>query len=152
MKLFKKIGNWFKWAYTSLNTIARKNVPIAVRFVEGVKKVMDGPVDDIILTLITTAIPGEADDLLLKKVHGLIETILPKVLLELKMINVTINLATPESQLVALLDQLRFKSTSDKGAFLQEIAAQSVVYLSDGKLTLEEAKKLAQAYYDYYKL
>ena len=124
-------------------------VPIAIRVVQGVKNVMDGPVDDVILTIVKAAIPGDADDVLIDKVHKTVETWIPKILLELNMVKAVADIEDTNEQLKAILDQLKLSSDETKNIFYHGIASLILEKLSDGKFDWTDATAVAEYYYQH---
>lgn len=124
-------------------------VPIAIGVVEGTKKVMDGPVDDIILSIIKNAIPGDADDKLIDKVHKTVEEWLPKILLELKLVNSVASIEDRNEQLKAILAQLKLSSDETKNIIYHGIASLILEKLSDGKFDWTDATAVAEYYYQH---
>ena len=86
-KLLKKIWNFIKKIFDKLDDSVKVVVPTATKIVEAVKAVMDSPVDDVIAEILKRVIPGTTDDVLIDKVKEFIEKMLPKVLIELNLVN-----------------------------------------------------------------
>ena len=82
----KEIWGVVKTAYDKLTGATKKFIPVAINVVEGIRKAMDSPVDDVVLTIVKTAIPGDADDKFIDKAKATIEQWLPKILIELKLV------------------------------------------------------------------
>jgi hypothetical protein len=57
-EILKKITDWVKNLYQKTDDDLKKYVPIAINIVNGIKKFMDSPADDVILSLVEMAIPG----------------------------------------------------------------------------------------------
>ena len=147
-KVLKKIWNWVKDLYDGLVGSTKKYVPIAIKIVEGIKKVMDTPVDDIALAIVTTAIPGDADDKLVKKVKEFVELNLPKFLVELKIINEISNYPDLNSQLQGIITELKKLSPTAQAALWHTFASLAIEKLSDGECTWSDAVVLAEWYYN----
>ena len=146
-KVLKKIWNWVKDLYDGLVGSTKKYVPIAIKIVEGIKKVMDTPVDDIALAIVTTAIPGDSDDKLVKKVKEFVELNLPKFLVELKIINEISNYPDLNSQLQGIITELKKLSPTAQAALWHNFASLAIEKLSDGECTWSDAVVLAEWYY-----
>lgn len=147
-KVLKKIWNWVKDLYDGLVGSTKKYVPIAIKIVEGIKKVMDTPVDDIALAIVTTAIPGDADDKLVKKVKEFVELNLPKFLVELKIINEISNYPDLNSQLQGIITELKKLSPTAQAALWHTFASLAIEKLSDGECTWSDSVVLAEWYYN----
>jgi hypothetical protein len=124
-------------------------IPIAIGVVEGIKKVMDGPVDDVILSIVKAAIPGDADDKLIDKVHKTVQEWLPKVLFELKLINSINDIEDPNEKLKAILAELKLSSDETKNIIYHGIASLILEKLSDGKFDWTDATAISQYYYEH---
>lgn len=147
-KLLQKVWNWVKGLYEGLVGTTKKYVPVAIKIVEAIKKVMDSPVDDVALAIITMAIPGDADDKLVKKVKEFVEDNLPKFLVELKIINEISNYPDLNSQLQGIITELKKLSPTTQAALWHNFASLAIEKLSDGECTWADAVVLAEWYYN----
>src|ERR1700749_3829927 len=102
-KLLRRIWATIAGLFHNLDDELKKLVPVAINVVEGIKAVMDSPVADVLETIIKKAIPGDADDVLIDKITATIKTWIPKVLLELNMVNSIANIQDTNEQLNAIL-------------------------------------------------
>lgn len=146
------IGNFFRWLtklFNGLKSKARVFVPIAIKAVEAVKVVWDTPVDDILAFVVKAAIKGQADDILIDKIKVTVETWLPKILLELKMIDSIVQIENQNEQLKAILAQFKLSSDESKNIFLHGLAVLIAEKLSDGKLTWSESAQIMEAAFKY---
>jgi len=146
-RFFKKIWNGVKSLYNKLVDKTRDLVPVAVNIVEGVKTVVDSPVDDIVAELLKKAIPGVKDDIIIEKVHGIIIKQVPVILSRLLMIDSIANIKDPNQQLQAIVKQLRVASDEQKNVAYHGLATLIIEKLSDGKLTWGESAMIAEYYY-----
>jgi hypothetical protein len=144
-KLWAAIANLFH----KVEDEARIFVPIAIKVVEGLKAVIDSPVDDVLAAIIKNAIPGDADDKLIDKITGTINTWLPKVLLELNMIDAVVNVEDPNEQLKVILERLKLSSNESKNIFYHGIASLILEKLSDGKFDWTDATAVSEYYYQH---
>lgn len=110
---------------------------------------MDGPVDDVILSIIKNAIPGNADDVLIDKVHKTVQEWVPKILLELNLVNSIANIEDTNEQLKAILAQLKLSSDETKNIFYHGIASLILEKLSDGKFDWTDATAISEYYYQH---
>lgn len=146
-KFFSKIWNGVKRLYDKLVDKTRELVPVAINIVEGVKTVVDSPVDDIVAELLKKAIPGVKDDIVIDKVHGIIIKQVPIILSRLLMIDSIANIKDPNQQLQAIVKQLRVSSDEQKNVAYHGLATLVLEQLSDGKLTWGEAAMISEYYY-----
>jgi len=122
-------------------------VPIAINIVQAVKTVMDGPVDDIILAIIKKAIPGDADDALIDKITNVVKTWLPKILLELQLVESINKIEDPNEQLKAVLAQLKLSSDETKDIVYHGLATLIIEKLADGEISWSDSICISEYYY-----
>jgi hypothetical protein len=146
-KFLKKIWEAVKVVYEKLVGTTQKLVPVAINVVEGIKKVMDSPVDDIILGIIAAAIPGDADDKLIEKISLTVQKWIPKILLELKLVDSIAHITDPNEQLKAILAQLKLSSSETQNIIYHGMASLILEKLSDGKISWTDAVAISEYYY-----
>lgn len=147
MKVLKKLWAFISKVWDGLNAKAKELVPVAIKVVEGIKTAMDGPVDDIILTIVKSAIKGTADDVLIDRIKLTVETWIPKVLLELKLIDSIANIEDTNAQLQAVLVQLKLSSNETQNIVFHGISSLIIEKLSDGELSWSDAIAISEYYY-----
>ncbi len=148
-KIFKKIVAFIKKLYTSLKDETKHYLPIAISLVEGIKKVMDSPVDDVVLGVLEVVIPSIPKDKV-DTIKAKIEVALPKLLTELNLINSIANIENVNDQLQAILDALKVSSDDIKAEKYHTLASKLLVILGDGKITWGEAVMFTEWYYQTY--
>lgn len=146
-KFLKKLWAGISKAYKALVGTTQRYVPIAINIVEQVKKVMDSPVDDIILSIVTAAIPGDADDKLVAKVKGIVEEWLPKILLELQIVDAIAGITDPNEQIKAILAKLKFSSKETQNIFFHGFCSLLIEKLSDGNISWSDSVALSEYCY-----
>lgn len=146
-KILKKIWETIKNIYNHLIGDTQKYVPIAINIVEGMKKVMDTPVDDVVLEIIKVAIPGDADDKVIDKVKSVVETWVPKVLLELKIVNSIAGITDVNAQLQAILAEVKKLCPETQAILWHGFASLCIEKLSDGKITWSDGVALAEWFF-----
>lgn len=145
-KLIQKIFAFIKKLYNKLVDETKELVPVAIKVVEGIKKVMDSPVDDVTLAIIATIIPAlPKDKISYYKLK--LEDYLPKLILELNLVNTIANETDVNKQLQMILEQLKLSSDEVKAEKYHALASKILVILSDGKVTWSEAVILTEWYY-----
>ena len=135
--------------YSKLVDETKTYIPMAIRVVEVLKEVMDSPVDDIILAIMTRLVPT----LPLAQVaivKAKIEEYLPKLLLELNLVNDIANAGSINEQMQMILDALNLSSDEVKAEKYHLIASKLLVILSDKKVTWGEAVVFTEWYYQEY--
>lgn len=147
MKVLKKLWAFISKVWDGLNAKTKTLVPVAIKVVEGIKTAMDGPVDDIILTIVKSAIKGTADDVLIDKIKLTVETWIPKILLELNLVNSIANIEDTNAQLQAILAQLKLSSNETQNIVFHGISSLIIEKLSDGELSWSDAIAISEYYY-----
>lgn len=142
-RLIRRIGMFFQ----SLRKETKRMVPIAINVVEGLKKVIDSPVDDVILTVVKSAIPGTADDILIDKIQGVVKEWLPKVLFELYKVDTITQLSDQNDQLHAILAQFKLSSDESKNIFYHGFCSLILEKLSDGKIDWSDSVVISEYYF-----
>lgn len=149
MKFFQKILNFVKKAFGALKNETKEYLPIAIKAVEALKKVMNSPVDDIILTVVGIVIPGIPSDKV-NIIKDKIEAALPKILLEMNLVNSITNIEDTNAQLQAILNALKVSTDDTKAEKYHTLASKLLVILSDGKVSWGEAVMFTEWYYQTY--
>lgn len=148
-KLWKKISSFISKLYASIIDETKHYIPIAINVVEAIKKVMDSQVDDVILSILYVAVPNIPADKV-NLIKGKLEKELPKILLELNLINSIANTADVNEQLQKILDALKLSSDDIKAEKYHTLASKILVILSDGKITWGESVMFTEWYYQTY--
>lgn len=148
MNLFKKIWIGIKNVFQKATELTKKVIPVAVDVVEAVKQATDSGVLEIPLFLLKKTIKGVADDLLIDKAHAWLKANLSSVIIGLNTIDAIAGIADENERVVAILNYYKTATKNEKAQFYSGLAAQAAAYLSDGKLSVNEAFMLAKSYYD----
>lgn len=148
-KLIKKLFNFIKKLYVSLKDETKEYLPIAIKTVEAIKKVMESPVDDVLLSVIGCVIPGLPTNKI-NIIKAKIEAELPKILLEMNLVNSIANIEDTNAQLQAILDALKVSTDDTKAEKYHTLASKLLIVLSDGKVTWSEAVMFTEWYYQTY--
>jgi hypothetical protein len=147
MKILQKIWASIKSLWNKKDAVIQKYAHISINVVEGLKKVMDSPVDDVVLSIVKSAIPGTADDVLIDKVKTAIEKYLPTALLNLKMIDSIAGITDPTEQLKAIIVQFKLSDDELKNKGYHDFSVLILNSLADGKLSWGECVVIAENYY-----
>lgn len=121
--------------------------PIAIRVVDALKSINESFTGDIIEMLISKAIPGTADDLLIRRIRVKLKTILPKILLQLNMAESIAGITDPNEQLKAIILKINMSSDEAKNAYYHSLSVMILQRLADGKLSWSESVQIAEYYY-----
>lgn len=146
-KFLRKIWDSVKQLFQKVDKSVDQLAPIAINIVQGVKTVVDGPVDDIVAAILKKAIPGVADDVIIDKVHQLVIKYVPEVLGRLLMIQSIASIPNPNDQLQAIVKQLRISPDEQKNIVYHNLATLILEKLADGKLTWGEAAVISEYVY-----
>ncbi|MBE7171769.1 MAG: hypothetical protein INR73_14365 [Williamsia sp.] len=133
--LWEAIDKVFKNASKEVREVA---LPVAVKAVESLKTLIDLDQSDMV-----GKIAGPRGVVFEDKVRQL----LPKILLELKLVEKCASKETTEEIIACAVSELRLSSDRAKDAFFHSISALLLKDLSDGKLSWSECVELVEFYY-----
>lgn len=134
-RLWQAIDKVFKNASKEIREIA---LPVAVKAVDTLKALIDLDQANLI-----GKIAGSKGVVFEEKVRDL----LPKILLELKLVEKCASKETTEEIIACAVTELRLSSDRAKDAFFHSISAMLLKDLSDGKLSWSECVELVEFYY-----
>ena len=148
-------GKFFKWVsltFFNLKAETQKLVPASIDACEAVKKWMDNPNTDKVLTGIEDLIPGKTDDIIINFAHNAIHTWLPIILLKLQSIEslIAISPADLDAKLRVALDELKFSSPENREMFWVGFSGTILKKLASENVDLTTAIKSIQDYYKTY--
>lgn len=141
MSFLKKLFESIKKLFSGLKLKSKVWVHIAVETVQEIKKAMDSPVPDVL----TTMIKGEWDD----KTKNVIREWVPKVLLQLNMVEVITNITDTNEQLNAILAKIKLADKETRNIIWHGLGSLIIEKLSDGKFSWADSIAVAQYYYDH---
>lgn len=137
MTLLQKFWGKVKTLWNKADDVAKRFTPIAINIVEAIKNFNDSGKADFLEFVATTAIPGDADNVLVKKGRKFIREVFPKILIELKIINSIADLTDDTEKLKAILAELNISSVN--GIIYKGIAGKALELLADGRFTFDDA-------------
>jgi hypothetical protein len=141
MSFLKKLWESIKNLFTGLEVKSKVWVHVAVDVVQALKAIMDTPVPDVL----TAIIPGNIDD----KAKDKIREWIPKILLQLNMIEAIADMTNVNDQLNAILAKMKLSSDEAKNIVWHGLASLIIEKLSDGKFSWADAIAVSQYYYDH---
>lgn len=144
-ELLLKIWNAIHKVFDKTDEQLKKFIPIAVNVVEAIKTFNESPAADLIEYIIETAIPGPADDVIIKQARNIARTKLPFVLIELKIIKSITDLTDDNEKLKAILAEL--KVTSTKGIIFKGVAGKFLELCADGNFSFNDSVDLTTYYF-----
>ena len=128
--------------------LVERIAPVAINVVEQIKKINETTTGDIIELIITKAIKGEADDLIIRNLRVKLKEKLPEVI---EVMRLALNIAKVDDknlQAKMVLDAINFSPDQIKIAHYHTFCSMLIESVSDGKLTWGESVILAQYVYD----
>ena len=145
--VWKKLLSSVKKTYNKVDELANKLCPVAIDVVEAMKKINDGFAGDVLETIVTAAIPGNKDDIVVKNMRAKLKEVLPKIITQLTIINSIAEIEDENEKLKAILVAVNLSPDETKNALYHSFGALALEKLSDGKLTWSEAVQLTEWWY-----
>ena len=146
--LFLKIKLFIVQLYSKADELIERIAPVAINVVEEIKNINETTTGDIIELIITKAIKGEADDLIIRNLRVKLKEKLPEVI---EVMRLALNIAKVDDknlQAKMVLDAINFSPDQVKNAHYHTFCSMLIESVSDGKLTWGESVIIAQYYYD----
>ena len=122
--------------------------PIAINVVEQIKQVNESTAGDVIELIISKAIKGNADNLIIRQVREQLRKRLPEVI---EIMRLSMNIAKVDDanlQVKMILDAINMSPDAVKNAHYHAFCSLVIEKISDGNLTWGESVIIAQYYYD----
>lgn len=137
---FSSLWAHIKAMFGGLEPELKTAIHIGVVVTENLENFVASPEADII----TALIPGDTDD----KIKALLVAKLPTVLVELKLVDATVDLTDPAAITTNVLAIFSALDPSVKPAFLHSLSILVAQVAADGKLSWADGVYLLQWYYD----
>lgn len=141
-----QIPNWLKKIWRALQSIFSKipselqsAIHTGVVITENIKRLIDSPVADVL----TAIIPGEIDD----RIKIILRAAIPKILEELRLIDVISETSTPEEMTLNGIKTLGTLTKNSKNAFFHSLSVLLANIASDGRLTWDDGAYVIEWYY-----
>ena len=145
---FAKVKLFIAQLYSKADELIERIAPVAINVVEQIKQVNDSTAGDIIELIISKAIKGDADDLIIRNLRAKLREKLPEVL---EVMRTALNIAKVDDanlQVKLILDAINMSPDAIKNAHYHTFCSMLLEKISDGKLTWGESVIIAQYYYD----
>ena len=145
---FAKIKLFIIQIWDKADELVERIAPIAINVVEQIKQVNESTAGDVIELIISKAIKGNADDLIIRQVREQLRKRLPEVL---EIMRLSMNIAKVDDknlQVKMILDAINMSPDAVKNAHYHTFCSLVLEKISDGKLTWGESVIIAQYYYD----
>ena len=146
--IFLKVNAFVLNIFDKADELVERIAPIAVKVVEQIKTINETTTGDIIELIITKAIKGEADDLIIRNLRVKLKEKLPEVI---EVMRLALNIAKVDDknlQAKMVLDAINFSPDQIKNAHYHTFCSMLIESISDGKLTWGESVILSQYVYD----
>lgn len=147
MKVLKKLWSWVEKVFNGLNAKTKELVPVAINVVQAIKDFELSGSADFIEFVVTKAIPGDADDKAIKVARSIIRKWLPKILIELQLVEVAANTDDLNEKLQLILTRLKLSSDETQNIVYHGIASLIIEKLSDGDLSWSDSIAISEYYY-----
>ena len=145
---FAKVELFIAQLWAKTDELVERIAPIAVKVVEQIKTINETTTGDIIELIITKAIKGEADDLIIRNLRVKLKEKLPEVI---EVMRLALNIAKVDDknlQAKMVLDAINFSPDQIKNAHYHTFCSMLIESVSDGKLSWGESVILSQYVYD----
>ena len=122
--------------------------PVAINVVEQIKTINESTTGDIIELIISKAIKGNADDIIIHQLREKLKTELPKVL---EIMQTALNIAKVDDanlQVKQIIAAINLSPDEVKNVYYHTFAVLILEKISDGKLTWSESVMIAEYYYN----
>lgn len=140
--VLKDVGQWISRLFKKLLPAVKRAVDTAVKVTSAIKDF--DTTNSGVVDIITKIIPGDTDDKVVAKVREK----LPEVMLQLKLIDTTLNLTDPQEIVAAGIKTIQQMSGDYRSATLNSISIVLSMVAADGKLDWNDAVYLVKWYYD----
>jgi len=151
-----KIKEWINKIWNKIHTLwdktnekLKKYIPIVINMVEAFKTFNESPSADFIEYVIETAIPGPADDVIIKRSREIARVWFPKILIELKIIGSIAMLEKDSDKFKAIIAEI--KLTSTKGILYKGIAGKLFELAANGDVSFDDAIAVTSDYFLQFK-
>ncbi len=149
-KLFQRIWGFIEGLFSKLEQEVEKYIPVAVNIVEGVKRTVENKQFKSVLEIVKFAIPGDTDDKIIDKVMEVTQEYIPKIALQLNIIESITDIEDVNEQMIAVTNALKSANDEQQSDYWHELSAFILRRLADGKITLGEAGSIAEYHYQNY--
>jgi len=148
LKLFlAQIWDFISGIWKKTTSEIKRITPIAVKAVNALKSINDSFAGDVIETVIASIIPGKTDDIFIAMLRQKLREILPKVILNLNIVNSISNIGDANEQLKSIVSAINMSSNETKNIYYHSLCVLILESLADGKLSFSESVQISEYYY-----
>ena len=137
---FTKLWASIKSIFAKLKPHIKDAVHYGVVIAEAFQQYEDGPLGDFISSILK----GQA-----LEVQEVIKAKLPEILIKMRLVDASLQGGTPEEVVAAAVEVFKSIDPNYKPGFLNELAVQITMVVSDGEITWDEGQTLIKWYYDH---
>jgi hypothetical protein len=143
-KIINSIGQFVSKLFSGSSAAVRNAIKIGISVTNAIKDFDTSK--PMIADIITSIIPGNVDD----RIKDAIRANLPKILIELKLVDATLGLTNPDQIVIAASKTLNsiVSDYSIKAGFLNSLSIVISQVAADGKLDWNDAAYLVKWIYD----
>ena len=146
--LFQEIKLFVLKIWDKADELIERIAPVAINVVEQIKTVNESTAGDVIELIISKAIKGTADDIIIHQLREKLKTELPKVL---EIMQTALNIAKVDDanlQVKQIIAAINLSTDEVKNVHYHTFAVLILEKISDGKLTWSESVMIAEYYYN----
>ena len=146
--LFLKIKLFVLKIWDKADELVDIIAPVAINVVEQIKQVNESTAGDVIELIISKAIKGTADNIIIHQLREKLKTELPKVL---EIMQTALNIAKVDDanlQVKQIIAAINLSPDEVKNVYYHTFAVLILEKISDGKLTWSESVMIAEYYYN----
>ena len=143
-----KVWGFITEAYKKIDTTVDNVGPFVIKAINALKVANDSKVTDALQFIITSAIPGTADDRIVTAVRKWLKDNLPAIASDLDIVQGIADIKDTNLQLQAIADALYRMNPTKRADVYHRFAKELLVTLADGKISLNEAGSLIYGLYE----
>ena len=146
--LFQEIKLFVLKIWDKADELIERIAPVAINVVEQIKTVNESTTGDIIELIISKAIKGTSDGIIIHQLREKLKTELPKVL---EIMQTALNIAKVDDanlQVKQIIAAINLSPDEVKNVYYHTFAVLILEKISDGKLTWSESVMIAEYYYN----
>ena len=145
---FIKVRAFIMNIWDRADELVERIAPIAINVVEQIKLVNETTAGDIIELIITKAIRGQADDIIVDQIREKLKEKLPEVIEVMRLALSIAKVDDKNIQAKMVFDAINLSPDQIKNAHYHVFCSMLLEKISDGKLTWSESVMIAEYYYN----
>jgi hypothetical protein len=149
-RILLKLWSFILRMTNKIDGAVEKIIPVATNVVQAIKLAVENPLFEITTTVVKNIIPGQTDDIIIDRAVVLARLYIPRIALQLNIINSITDIEDPREQLQIIFAKLQNVKGEKWQKFCSQLAQQIVIDMADGKITWGEAGVYVELYYKTY--